>query len=222
MEEAVEIARAAVANGIREAVLTPHVHPGLFDNTLSMLKPRFQVFRQRLGSEGVELKVHLGGEVRLAAESLEMLGTGELPTLGAWDGVLVVLIEMPHDHIPAGTLNAMYSLRRRGIYPMLAHPERNKDVMRDWRRLKPLLADGLCLAQITAGSVCGGFGVAANRTARQLLDNGWVTAVATDAHNLLHRPPVLRQALQELTQHYGRSAAELLIEGNPACPATIR
>ena len=32
MEDALELARAAVANGIHTSVLTPHIYPGVFDN----------------------------------------------------------------------------------------------------------------------------------------------------------------------------------------------
>lgn len=216
MDEALALARSAVANGIRQAVLTPHVHPGVFDNKLSTLRPRYEAFRAALESHAIELEVHLGSEVRLMVESLELLESGELPMYGAWEGQPVMLVELPHEQIPVGTLNAMVSLRRRGIYPMLAHPERNKAVMRDWTKLKPLMQEGLCLSQLTAGSICGGFGAAARQTAWRLLDNGWGTVVATDAHNLRHRPPLLRQAGEALERRYGRPAAQRLMQENPA------
>jgi protein-tyrosine phosphatase len=97
---------------------------------------------------------------------------------------------------------------------MIAHPERNRDVMRAPNRLAPFIDAG-CLVQLTAASVCGWFGVAAHRAALAILDAGWATAVATDAHNLRHRPPVLADARRALRMRFGPEAAVTLTETNP-------
>ncbi|HMN79433.1 MAG TPA: hypothetical protein PKA20_05830 [Burkholderiaceae bacterium] len=215
MDEGLALARAAMDNGIREAVLTPHIHPGQFDNTRSTLEPVFFEFRQRLLEEGIALEVSLGSEVRLLPESMELLTRGELPILGQWGRQLALLVELPHEQVPAGSLEALCYLRRRGIMPVLAHPERNKDVMRDWRRLQPFVESGACQLQLTAGSVIGAFGKPAQQTARALLDAGWVSLIATDAHNLRSRPPLLREAREAVTGWYGEEAAKLLTEVHP-------
>ena len=215
MQEGLDLARAAVANGIREAVLTPHIHPGQFDNHRTALEPVFEAFRERLAAEGIELEVTLGAEVRLVPESLELLARGELPILGRWGQQLTMLVELPHESVPVGALEAMCYLRRRGIMPILAHPERNKDVMRDWRRLRPFVEGDVCHLQLTAGSIIGAFGGPAQQTARQLLEAGWVSLIATDAHNLQNRPPVLREARTAVAQWYGERAAYLLTDVHP-------
>ena len=216
MDEGLALARAAVANGIREAVLTPHIHPGQFDNLRSTLEPVFTGFRQRLLDEGIPLEVSLGGEVRLLPESLELLARGELPMLGQWGRQLTLLVELPHEQMPPGSLEALCYLRRRGIMPVLAHPERNKDVIRDWRRLQPFVEGDVCHLQLTAGSVVGAFGKPVQQTARALLDAGWVSLIATDAHNLRSRPPLLREAREAVAGWYGDEAAKLLTEVYPA------
>ena len=81
---------------------------------------------------------------------------------------------------------------------MIAHPERNKDVIRDLENLRPLIQQD-CLFQVTAGAVIGHFGLAAQTRAEQLLSQGLVTILATDAHHPIRRPPLLRE---------GRIAAE--------------
>ncbi len=215
LDEALALARAAVDNGIHTAVLTPHVHPGRYDNGLASLRPHFNAFRDELRRAGIPLQVHLGGEVRLLPEAIMMLAAGDLPMLGTWDGHLVVLLEFPHDQVPVGAINAVRYLRTRGIVPMIAHPERNKDILRDWRRLEPFVLDG-CLLQVTAASVCGLFGVPAQQTADQLIAMNWVSVIATDAHNLEHRPPMLAQARFLVEQRYGPQVAFALTEGNPA------
>ena len=213
--EALELARASVADGIKHAVLTPHVHPGRYENTLSGLKPRFEAFRRVLEFHKIPLTVHLGGEVRFGPEALQLLAEEELPSPGSWEGGRVVLFEFPPGQIPVGSIKAMGPLRSAGVVPLIAHPERNKDVMRDWRRIEPFVQEG-CLLQITAASLCGNFGAAAKKTAEQLMDAGWVSIVATDAHNLEHRPPMMTQARRVIAERYGMPSAQLLTEFNPA------
>ncbi len=215
LDEALSLARAASRNGIRAAVLTPHVFPGRWDNALPAIAPVFSSFVDRVASEGIPIRFHLGGEVRVSPESFEMLDAGTVPFIGRYGTASVMLAELPDGHIPVGTAHAMRFLYRRGIVPLIAHPERNKDIMRDPARLKPLLDEG-CLAQITAGSVVGAFGAAARDAALRLLDLGWVYAIATDAHNLAHRPPMLQEARAAIAQRYGGEAATALTITNPA------
>ncbi len=214
LEEAIALATASAHDGIRHAVLTPHVFPGQWDNTRSSLAAGFEAFRAALRTSNLPFDVSLGGEVRLLPESLELAERDELPTLGTWEGRRVVLLELPDSHIPAGTHNAVAYLQARGYQPMIAHPERNKDVMRDPRRVLPLVKQG-CLLQLTAASVTGQFGSKALKTSLVLLDGGHVTAVASDAHNLAHRPPRMGMARMALATRYGVDAAMQLTEFNP-------
>ncbi len=215
LEESLALARAAVANGITTAVLTPHIHPGRYRNTLSTLKAELVTFRAALGEAQVSLATLLGGEVRLTAESLRLLDAGELPILGTHHRRLVVLLEFPHDHLPVGALAAVRHLRKRGIVALIAHPERNRDIMRDWRRLEPFITDQGALAQVTAASLCGEFGKLAREAARRLVAERLVRVVASDAHNLAHRPPMMREARAVLVEEFGERVAQRLTLTHP-------
>lgn len=213
-EQAIGLATLAFERGITHAVLTPHVYPGVFDNTLETLHTEFAVFRERLESAGVPLTVSLGAEVRLLPECLELADRHQLPTIGCWGDDRVLLLEFPDGQIPVGTEKAVEYLRARRYLPLIAHPERNKAVMEDWRRLKPLLEAG-CLTQLTAASVTGAFGASARRSALQLLDAGVVTVIASDAHNAKHRPPLLAEARAEVAARYGEAVADALTRVTP-------
>jgi protein-tyrosine phosphatase len=212
--ESATLAAMSVAQGITHAVLTPHLYAGRWENTLEATRAPFEAYRTMLERSGVSIGLRLAAEVHLLPESLELAQRGALPVLGHWHGEGVVLLELPDGHVPPGTDKAVALLRSLGYLPMLAHPERNKSVMRDIRVLRPLVEAG-CLVQLTAASVIGAFGEPAYRCARQLLDVGCVTAVATDAHNLAHRPPRLREARDELARGWGEEVAERLTRGNP-------
>lgn len=215
------LAKAAVIGGITTAILTPHVFPGRFENDLPGMRPKFEAFRRALDSAGIGLAVHLGGEVHLTPESLEMAVDGRAPMLGGWQGSKVMLLEFPDGLIPVGALNAVRWLMRAGIVPMIAHPERNKAVMRAPDAIEPFVREG-CLLQLTAASVCGWFGPRAHDTAHELLRRGQVTAVATDAHNLRYRPPVLIDAWCALRDTYDADLATRLCATHPAAIVAAR
>lgn len=215
MASALDLVAAAANNGIRRAVLTPHVYPGRWDNSVAGLRPVFDSLCQAVQEAGFPIELRLGGEIHLLPESLEWLTSGRAPMLGGWQGKRVALIELPDGRIPVGTDSAMRFLLRHGIVPMIAHPERNREIIRHPERIAPLVHLG-CLLQITAASACGWFGRGPHAAARELIRSGWATVVATDAHNLRHRPPVLAEAHAALSADFGRSVADALTVHNPA------
>lgn len=219
MSEALALAAASVANGITTAVLTPHVHPGILDNSLSSLRPVFALFQAALREAEIPLAVHLGAEGRLHPGLFDLLAADELPLLGHLDGQSILLLEFPDGHIPVGALSACRILADRGIRPMIAHPERNKAIIREPSQIQSFVDIG-CLLQVTAASVVGRFGPHAMRTADRLLAQGLVTIIATDAHNLAHRPPLLREAREFIRQRYGDRLAYRLTEYNAAAIIT--
>lgn len=215
LHESLAMARLAVADGTTHAVLTPHVWPGRYDNTLDDLRPVFDQFRAALIEAGIPLSVDLAGEVRVDAEVLTMVAGGNVPVLGQWDGEPVVLLELPHTGIPPGSDKLVGWMRAHGYRPMLAHPERNPVLLSDHDRIRPFLELG-CLLQITAGSITGLFKQSVRELAHYLLDEGWVTVIASDAHDTRKRVPGLSAARDAAAGIIGDKAAGELVLGNPA------
>ena len=215
VSEAVALAQIAVADGIEHMALTPHLHPGRYDNSLLGLQPHFDAFKVALKEQGIPLSLSLACEVRLSAEVLQLAVANELPFIGEWNGYHVLLLELPHSHIPPGSDKLVKWLLARNIIPMIAHPERNKDIVHNLDKVLPFVDLG-CLFQVTAMSVTGEFGVPAHQRAHEMLENNWVTVIATDAHNRQHRPPVLSKARHLIEQMYGAERAVSLFSGNPS------
>jgi protein-tyrosine phosphatase len=207
--------RCAVNNGINRIVLTPHVHPGRYANTLFSLRAHFERFSRAVLSAQIPVSLALGGEVRLCDDVLPMLDRDEVPLLESASGEKILLLEFPHSHVPAGCMVFLRWLKQRGITALIAHPERNKELMGDPQRLKQFIDEG-CLVQVTAAAVIGNFGKRAQQSARYFLDRNWVTVLATDAHNVQHRPPLLREAAEAVASWYGDERAEQLVEIAPA------
>lgn len=213
LDEALELARIAHEDGIRHITATPHIHPGRYNNTRSIIHNAVEQFQQVLDEQGIPLTIGAGGEVRVAPEILILLKQNEIPFLGEHEGARVMLLEFPHSHIPLGSDKLMQALIKQNIRPLIAHPERNKDIHRDINRLMPFIDMG-CLLQVTAGSVLGRFGETSEHRAKQLLEADRVHIIATDAHNNKHRPPVLSDCKHYISRWLGENKAEQLFNKN--------
>jgi len=215
MEQALDLARAAVADGIRQAVLTSHVHPDRYPNQRRNLEGAVQEYAGALQQAGIPLTVRMGGEARLCPELIDLIADNQVPFLGTVDGYRIVLLEFPHQMIPVGSGRYIYSLLRQKIRPLIAHPERNKSVMADTNKIREFTEAG-CWLQLTAGSLVGRFGSTAQRIAFDLIDAGHNCLLATDAHNLDSRPPLLSEGYQAVLQHYGEDKARSMAIDKPA------
>lgn len=212
---ALRLARHAVAAGIHTAVVTPHMHAGRYDNRAGNIREATRQFQEILDAQGIALKLLCAAEVRLDHEVLSWVGDRHIPWLGGWQGEQVMLLEFPHSHVPVGADKLVAWLLKQKIRPMIAHPERNKDVMRSVDKLLPFVRMG-CLLQVTAGAVAGSFGEPARARAVDLLARGWVTVLASDAHNLEARPPELEPGRAAAAKIVGEEESWQMVRHRPA------
>jgi protein-tyrosine phosphatase len=173
-----ELARAAVADGIQVIAATPHVRDD-YPTTADQMEAAVERMRAALAAEDVPLDVRPGGELdleRLALphEELSRFGLGGSPTH--------LLVETPYTGWPLDLPERLFRLRAAGFVPVLAHPERNADVQAGPQaRLGPLVESGT-LVQLTAASVDGRLGRRAREASARLLELGLAHLIASDAH----------------------------------------
>lgn len=211
LETALEMLRCAQEDGTTHIVCTPHIHAGRYANTPASIQQALQVFREHVQAAG--LKVHLA----CAAEwrfGIELLQLADLSFVGEWQGRQVLLLEFPHGAVPFGADILCQKLLSKGIVPLIAHPERNKEFLRAPGKIATFHAMG-CLFQVTAASLTGGFGPYAKDLASRLLVENVVTIMASDAHNLQHRSPVMSPAFAEASRLAGERAAWRLFKDTP-------
>ena len=214
LEEAIALAEHAVQSGILRAVVTPHVHVGRYSNDLASITAHLDRFRTELERRNIPLRLGLGGEVRLDEEIIPLVVEERTPFIGEHEGYRILLLELPHSHVPVGGEKLVGWLLKQKIRPMIAHPERNKDVHMDINKITPLVSMG-CWLQLTAGSVTGNFGEPSRQRAVQLLERGWVTILASDAHNLEHRPPELEPGRRAAAMIVGEEESWKLVRDTP-------
>jgi protein-tyrosine phosphatase len=191
MADALEMARVAVADGIRTAVCTPHLnatHPG----THRALGEAVPAMRRELERAGIPLAVLPGAEIAL--DTAPTLDDDELREATLGGGGRWLLLELPLEGWPVGVPQTLERLEMRGFGVVLAHPERAAGVQRAPDRLRDLVGRG-ALVQVTAGSFLGEHGPLARRTAVALLRAGFVHFLASGGHSAKARPPLLADGL---------------------------
>jgi protein-tyrosine phosphatase len=212
-DEALAMAKMAVADGVTTVVVTPHQLGAFSENRGESIRARTLQLQQLLDRQGVALQVLPGAEVRIEPGLIPKIEAGDILTLAGRRRH--VLLELPHDvYIPLERFVA--ELSSAGLVPVLAHPERNAGILARPEVLSPLLSNG-CLLQITAGSLLGAFGPATQALAQRLISQGMAHFLATDAHGTKTRRPLLSRALEWVSKTLGSQLALDLCCRNPAC-----
>lgn len=126
-----------------------------------------------------------------------------------------LLVEFSDMLIFQNTADIFARLREAGMVPVVTHPERNALLQQRMPQLKLWVEQGACL-QVTAQSFLGRFGKTARAFGIELLNQNLVHFIASDAHDTKHRPPLLREACDFVTQNYSSDLAQALFVDNPA------
>lgn len=215
---AIAMARHAVASGITRAIVTPHILPRRYDNTLAGIREAAARFSSELDVLNIPLEIGYAAEVRIGPEMMMLVEEQTLPLLGRVDGYGIVLLEFPDSHILPGSDKLAAWLLERKIRPLIAHPERNKEVMRSVDAIAPFVQMG-CWLQLTAGSVSGVFGPRCSERSRELLERGWTHVIASDAHDMPARQPELEPARAAAEAIVGEAESWRLVRDRPAAIA---
>lgn len=211
LQEAAAMARLALDGGTGAVVATPHVAPGLYDNDKAGILAAVQEFQSYLQQCEIGLQVYPGAEYMLEPDLAEGLAAGEVLTLA--DGGRYLLVEFPAMGVPIYAEQALFEICLQGVTPIIAHPERNVDFLRDPGKLQPLLERG-ALCQGTARSFTGLFGKRARQVALTYLREGYYSFISSDAHGDGARGPVLADFLT-VAGDYNPNVGELLTVVNP-------
>jgi protein-tyrosine phosphatase len=194
LEDSVEIAHGALADGIRVIAGTPHVRDD-WPTDPSAMEYRVAELRAALEERRIPLDVRPGGEIAL--EWLDRLPLEELRRFGLGGNPRYLLVETPYYGWPLGLAERLFELVGAGITPVLAHPERNIEVQVRREQIERLV-DGGVLVQVTAASADGRSGPQVRECARMLIHTGLAHLLASDAHHASVRAVGMEAAAHSL------------------------
>jgi protein-tyrosine phosphatase len=211
-DDAVAFARVAVADGIRTLVATPHCKEGFFYIDRAAVLQATERLRERLAREGLEIDLQPGAEVHLTHDLVARVKDGRAPTLA--DNGRTLLLELSTAQYPVDLENLVFQLKLAGIVTLFAHPERIRYFQDDVRRYEAVIRLG-AYGQVTTGSVLGQFGEETEEFSEEIVRKGLVHVLASDAHNLRGRPPVLSKAVGRLVEWLGETRARAMVDAFP-------
>jgi protein-tyrosine phosphatase len=208
IEISVAMAEMSLQNGVTHIVCTPHSSEHFrFDPQLNL--ERLQMVQRRLSGR---IELTLGCDFHLMFDNIEDAIAN--PAKYSINGKQYLLVEFPEHAISQNMKEIFFRLSMAGLTSIITHPERNPLLARHPERMAEWLRAG-CYIQITAASLTGRFGKAAQKVSHELLRRNWVNFIATDAHDLTSRPPMLREAYKLVADKYGVETAARLCLHNP-------
>ena len=198
------MAATAAADGIRAIIATPHTD-GLRVNSDSV-KEGVRRLNEELGRSKIEVAIFAGYEI----PSHLLASLAARHTLAESN---YFLLEFPHTHLPADATFLISEAVAQGLFPVIAHPERNPDIIIRPELVQDLVSAG-AMTQITAASIVGELGVDVQQCTHYLLKKQLVHFIATDSHSPSFRRPVLSEARKIVRKLLGREEADRLVSHN--------
>jgi protein-tyrosine phosphatase len=201
-----EMCRLAELDGVTHIVATPHAnYEFAYDRTLHL------GLLEELRSRVPKLSFSLGCDFHLSYENIQdALKHPERYAIGDSRYLLVELSE----YSAFSVAKILYQLQTSGLVPIITHPERNPVILGNPELLNEF-ADVGCLFQITANSLTGFWGKPPQKLSEAMLRKNMVHFIASDAHGLNTRPPILSAARQAAAKIVGLEAADKLVHANP-------
>ena len=195
--------------GIRQILFTPHfyAHDMKVEDYCRHRAAAYESMKETIGRLGLETA--LGAEVRMDEELFDI----DFTDLRMGDS-RYLLLEWPFlsGTFPLWGEEIVDILLRQGLTPVFAHIDRYDYFFGDEERLYHFLEKG-CLFQVNADSC-----ISRRRSPRvfELMKEGLVHIVGSDAHNTDKRPCHLKSAMEGIEKKLGSNTVEFLMENADA------
>jgi len=240
LEESIKMCWMSFRDGVRTIVATPHTLNGLYLNDRDIILKKVDELNEalihcgmRISDCGIknskseidfssinsefripnsEFRILPGSDVRLCENTLSHLDQGKVMTIS--DSKKYLFLEFPFQGIPHQAEEIIFQVMQRGMIPIITHPERNIELGQRPRRYYEMIRKG-CLGQVTAMSLTGELGPRIKQVAERLLTNRLIHFIASDAHSLDGRPPILSEAVRVAGKIVGKEEAQKMVTEYP-------
>lgn len=191
--------------GITEVIATPHFYAMKESIEDFELKTAKAYRKLSLAVRGKELpRVSIGSEVFYFNGIGRSSGIKELSLCGS-KFILLELSNCPFDDDILNDIKELYT--RLGLITILAHLERfSKE--KGYRKILKLVNNETVFAQVNASSF---FEPQLKKAAIKLVKSGAASFLGTDAHSISGRPPMMKQAIEFISENIGERFAYNII-----------
>jgi protein-tyrosine phosphatase len=210
VEEGIALLQALGQAGFDVVVATPHMRPGMFDNTASAIGAAYAKMLSAVEVAADLPKTLLSSEHYFSDIVFERIISGAgVP----YPGDRAVLLEFYEIDFLPGIAERLFDLRRRRLTPVIAHPERYRSFWKSYDKLEELVATGT-VALLDTAALVGKYGREPEKCARKLLKEGLYHAACSDAH----RPGDVAEVIagiKYIRKHYGEDEIDRLFREGP-------
>jgi len=208
LEQSIEMLRMAAAAGTTDLVCTPHANRNYKFEPL-VIRDRLKELEEGIGDA---VRLYTGCDFHLSYENIQDAINN--PRKYTINQHCYLLVEFSDMLIFRNTAEIFGRLQEAGMVPIITHPERNELLQQRLDEIA-MWVDAGALVQVTGQSLMGHFGRKAGEFAKMLLERRLVHFIASDGHDLKHRPPTLNEAHAWLVKNQGQPMADALCIGNP-------
>lgn len=205
----IRMAELAVAEGIKKMIATPHFIEHNQEIDRELIVERVEELNRELAVREINLTILPGQEILLTPGIPELLQQGKLVTLG--DKGMYLLVELPMMSIPLYAEEVIHRTNLQGCRVILAHPERNLEIIKKPDRLNDFIKMGT-LVQVNSLSLIGVFGKEAKRTAEGIIRSEMAHFIATNCHTARTRSPRVKEVLNSINAE----TTKRLLSDNPS------
>ena len=181
LENAVELAAAMKEWGFERMTCAPHI-TNKFRNTPEPIRPAFEMLQNALHERGVNVERRMSAQYRLVPETWpEVLEQNWLMPIEDRFILMELPIFDPDDIKDIKPIEEFNKIKAMGLTPLLPHPERYFYLSHD--ELLTYVDAGVMI-QSNYGSLAGVYGTDVKVRVQRLIDEGLVSFLATDMHNM--------------------------------------
>ncbi len=174
IEQSLRMVEEAEKLGISVIIATPHYHENVYN--VDRVKENYQELLFK--AQDYEVAIKIGFEVFINPFDPAIAANSGRLTLGR---TRQMLFEFPFSVKLTHCFEAINRLQLENIIPVIAHPERNRNFLNNFRGLVAFVKAG-CMIQVDAASVTGVYGSRVKDFAKQLIKMNLVDMVASNAH----------------------------------------
>lgn len=208
VETSLQLLSVMKSQGITDVIATPHffaTHENL-EEYISAVNSAYTLLRKETEYKDLP-NIYLGSEV------FYFKGIGKIESVRNLTlcGSDYILLELPFCPLTDNIVNDIIDLSENlGLKPIIAHIERYAK-LRGFKKILKLISEGIVLSQINCSSVLDPY---YKKTITKLLKKNFISFIATDAHSLKSRPPMMDKALKEIEEKFGIKTKRMLINNS--------
>lgn len=212
IDESLEMARALISLGYTHAAPSPHHRSEYASLDPALCARKLDEVKVALSAAGLFLELFKNAENFFLEETLmASLGTPASRTLGAGK---VLLVEAPYQGPMPMLGSLVFKMKLKGVTPLIAHPERCFEFEKKGRAAE--LVQAGALLQLDMGALIGRYGKAAEKLARQFLEDDLYAVAATDLHSPVNAKAWVGESLKALEKAVGSKRFQTLVQARPA------